>query len=328
MKRPACFPVSASKFPVPRLIGGTRTEVSDAQGRYRFVAIPPGDYNVKFELPGFSTVVHEAIRVALGFTANVNAEMRVASQQETITVRGDSPVVDTQSTRVTNTYEAEQMAHLPSARDFAALMASTPSVQASRVDVGGSAALSENSYRTYGILGTQDRPLVEGMLGSENTSLLFYTDYGSFEEVSINTAGNNAEMPGNGVYSSFIAKSGGNRYRGNVYLDYYNKSFSSVNIDDDLKRRGVTGSSTLRAEDTNRTDMYRDFNGDLGGYIAQGQGVVVSVVPAFGEQGRAAELSRASAAYAGRQPHRQADLQPEPEQQADRLHQPQQQEPA
>jgi hypothetical protein len=49
------------------------------------------------------------------------------------------------------------------------------------------------------------------MLGSENTSLLFYTDYGSFEEIAINTAGNNAEMPGNGVYSAFVAKSGGNQ---------------------------------------------------------------------------------------------------------------------
>jgi hypothetical protein len=83
-------------------------------------------------------------------------------------------------------------------------------VQAARVDVGGSAALSENSW-TYGVLGTQDRPLIEGMLGSENTSLLFYTDYGSFEEIAINTAGNNAEMPGNGVYSAFVAKSGGNQ---------------------------------------------------------------------------------------------------------------------
>jgi Carboxypeptidase regulatory-like domain/TonB dependent receptor len=251
----------------PSLIGGTRSEVSDAEGRYRFVAVPPGDYAVKFELPGFSATVYEEIRVGLGFTATVNAKMRVSTLEETVTVRGDSPVVDAQSTQVRNTYEAEQMAHLPSARDYAALMASTPAVQASRVDVGGSASLSENSYRTYGILGTQDRPLVEGMLGSENTSLLFYTDYGSFEEVAINTAGNNAEMPGNGVYSAFIAKSGGNRYSGNVYIDYYNEDFSAVNIDEDLKNRGVTGSDTLRAEDTNRTKMYRDFNADLGGYI-------------------------------------------------------------
>ena len=76
-------------------------------------------------------------------------------------------------------------------------------------------------------------------------------------------------MPGNGVYSLFIAKSGGNRYSGSVYIDYYNNGFSAVNIDDDLIARGVTGSDTLRAEDTNRTEMYRDFNADLGGYIVK-----------------------------------------------------------
>ena len=263
------LPGATVQISSPSLIGGPRTEVSDSEGRFRFVAVPPGDYAVKFEIAGFSTTVHEGIRVSIGFTASVNARLRVSTLEETVTVRGESPIVDAQSTHVRNVYEAEQMAHLPSARDFAALMASTPSVQASRVDVGGSAALSENSYRTYGILGTQDRPMVEGMLGSENTSLLFYTDYGSFEEVSINTAGNSAEMPGNGVYSLFIAKSGGNRYSGSVYIDYYNDSFSAVNIDDDLIARGVTGSDTLRAEDTNRTKMYRDFNADLGGYIVK-----------------------------------------------------------
>lgn len=253
----------------PALIGGPRVEVTDAQGRYRFVAVPPGDYRVMFEVPGFTRVVHEEIRVGVGFTATVNAALRLATQEETITVVGQSPVVDVQSTRVTNTYEAEQMAHLPSARDYAALMASTPAVQATRIDVGGSASLSENSYRTYGLLAAQQRPMVEGMLGSENTSLLFYTDYGSFDEVMISTAANNAEMPGNGVYTAFVAKSGGNQYHGNVYLDYYNKGFSSVNIDEELQRRGVTGSNTLRAEDTNRTEMYRDFNADLGGFLVR-----------------------------------------------------------
>ena len=169
--------------------------------------------------------------------------------------------------------------------------------------------------------------MVEGMLGSENTSLLFYTDYGSFEEVSINTAGNSAEMPGNGVYSLFIAKSGGNRYSGSVYIDYYNDSFSAVNIDADLIARGVTGSDTLRAEDTNRTKIIRDFNADLGGYIVKDKlwwygsyrySVNQVARPNFPVRPQDTQVSIVP----------EGDLQPQLQQQAVWLHQPQQQETA
>lgn len=245
---------------------GTRQDVSDAEGAYRFVAIPPGDYKLTFELPGFATLVREDIRVGGGFTATVNTEMQLATQQETITVTGQSPVVDTQATKITTTYAAGDLANLPNARDFAAIMAASPAVKVNRIDVGGSAALSENSYRVYGTQG-QDRPMVEGMLASEGTSLLFYTDYGSFQEVSVGAAANTAEMSGPGVFSQMIAKSGGNTYHGSVYLDYYGKSFQTRNIDDALIARGVTGGPNLDARDTNRTTKWHDVNLDSGGFL-------------------------------------------------------------
>src|SRR5687768_17280087 len=79
---------------------GTRTAVTDSDGTYRFTAVTPGDYVVLFELPGFSTVRNEGIRVSLGFTATVNAELTVASLQESVTVTGQSPVVDTSATQI------------------------------------------------------------------------------------------------------------------------------------------------------------------------------------------------------------------------------------
>ena len=144
---------------------GTRDAITDAEGRYQFAAIPPGEYKVTFTLPGFTTLVRENIRVTLGFTATVNAEMQVATQQETITVTGQSPVVDTQATRITNNFDAETMANLPSARDFPALMAETPGVSMTRIDVGGSAAMSETGFTVYGIdmSGNQNMLAVEGI---------------------------------------------------------------------------------------------------------------------------------------------------------------------
>jgi hypothetical protein len=246
---------------------GVRTDVTNQDGQYRFAAVTPGEYKVVFELPGFATMVREPIRVTLGFTATVDLEMQVATQQETITVTGASPVVDAQATKVTTNYDAQQMSNLPNARDYAGLMSTTPAVKVGRIDVGGSTSLSENNYRVYGIPNQQDRPLVEGMLSSEGTSLLFYTDYGSFAEVSVGAAGNSAEMPGSGVFTQFIAKSGGNTYHGTLYQDYYGKNWSTRNIDAEQLGLGVTGGSALDARDTNRTTTYHDTNADVGGFI-------------------------------------------------------------
>ena len=246
---------------------GTRSDVTNEQGQYRFAAVTPGEYKMTFELQGFANVVHESVRVTLGFTATVNVEMELASQRETITVVGSSPVVDTSATKVTTNYDAQQMSNLPNARDYAGLMSTTPAVKVNRIDVGGSTSLSEQSYRVYGIPNQQDRPLVEGMLASEGTSLLYYTDYGSFAEVSVGAAGNSAEMPGSGVFSQFIAKSGGNTYHGNFYQDYYGENWSTRNIDAEQLALGVVGGPGLEAEDTNRTTSYHDTNGDIGGYV-------------------------------------------------------------
>src|SRR5678815_1826128 len=73
---------------------GVRTAVTDQDGIYRFPAIPPGEYKITYELAGFSTVVREGIRVGLGFTAAVNVELKIASLTESVTVSGQSPVVD------------------------------------------------------------------------------------------------------------------------------------------------------------------------------------------------------------------------------------------
>src|SRR4029077_11767502 len=79
---------------------GVQTSVTDAAGLYRFPAVPPGTYTLTFELPGFNTLKRENIQIALGSTASVNGELTVASLNETVTVTGDSPVIDTSNTRV------------------------------------------------------------------------------------------------------------------------------------------------------------------------------------------------------------------------------------
>ena len=78
----------------PALIEKVRTAVTDGSGQYRIVNLPPGAYAVTFVLPGFNTVKREGIEISASFTASIDAEMRVGAIEETVTVTGESPVVD------------------------------------------------------------------------------------------------------------------------------------------------------------------------------------------------------------------------------------------
>ncbi len=132
---------------------GVQTAVTDTGGNYRFPALPPGTYTVTFELQGFNTLKRENIQISMGFTANVNVQLQVASVQETVTVTGDSPVIDTSNTRVQQNFKLEQLQELPNARDLWALLAVTPSVTMGRIDVGGNRAGTQTGYTSYGYSG-------------------------------------------------------------------------------------------------------------------------------------------------------------------------------
>jgi hypothetical protein len=252
---------------------GTPVAVTDQNGGYRFAALSPGEYSLTFELSGFGKVTRAGIVVSLGFTALVNIEMNLGSVAETVTVSGASPVVDLQSTNVTTHFDSERLASLPGSRDFWAVLAQTPAVAMTRMDVGGSGALTQQPYTVYGITSSAgvNRAVVEGIVvnegGGGGGSEMYYTDYGSFAEIAVNAVGNTAEMPSPGVLSQFISKSGGNAYHGNVYFDYENDSMEAHNIDDQQIAAGVQGSDVLDARDTNRLSELKDFNVDVGGFI-------------------------------------------------------------
>jgi hypothetical protein len=246
---------------------GVRTTVTDADGQYRFTAVPPGDYSLTFELPGFRSVRHEGIRVSVGFTATVNAELAVAALEESIVVSGQSPVVDTSATQIGNTFDAKQLSALPTSRDYFSLLAGSPAVQMNRIDVGGSTNGTQQGFTVYGTTG-QVRASIEGINATENTGAFGnYPDVGAMEEVQINTAGHSAEASTPGVQSQFISKSGGNQYRGTFFGGYSNESWQSFNIDQDQIDRGLQGGGGLDPEDVNRLSSYQDENVGFGGYL-------------------------------------------------------------
>jgi hypothetical protein len=254
----------------PSLMAPRRT-LTDEDGAYRFSAVPTGDHTLRFELAGFATLVRSGVQVGLGFTATVNAEMSPGGVSDSISVGGASPVVDLSSTEVTTRFDSEKLASLPGARDFFAIVANTPGVALSKMDVGGNGALSLQEYSAYGLRATTgvNRNEVEGIRvgGANGVNDNYFSDFASFAEIAITAVGHEASMPVPGTLSQYVSKSGGNAWHGAVYADFQDDALEATNIDEDQIARGLSGGPGLDVREVNRLQRFRDFNVDAGGFL-------------------------------------------------------------
>lgn len=245
-----------------------RTTLTNAEGRYRFASLPPGEYRLAFALDGFRTLEEPAIRVGLGFTATVDVALTVATLPEQVTVTGRSRLLDRHSTALAETFNASRLANLPSSRSIFALLANTPAVEVAHIEVGGGAGGTVRPYGAYGTRGF-NRPMLEGISVTGIFPTGFPLDFGSFEEVSVLTGAHGPEWPTPGVHMQLITKSGGNQYRGTLYADYENRRWQSYNVDEGQIARGARGGNGLSARDANRLWQYHDVNTDIGGFIVR-----------------------------------------------------------
>ncbi len=239
---------------------GTPTVLTNQEGIYRFPSLPPGEYKVTFSLAGFSTVIREGLRISAGFTATVDETLKLATLEETVQVVGASPVIDSVNTRLQTTFSADRIASLPLTREIWSILAASPAIQMSRIDVGGSTAGTQTGYRSYGI-SSQNEIVVEGINSTEASGTTgLYFDVGSFDEVNVGSAGQSADMGNPGSRSVMISKSGGNSYHADFYGDYETRAFQTTNIDAAQIQAGVVPG-------TNRIHSYYDVNANGGGYL-------------------------------------------------------------
>lgn len=250
----------------PALIEKVRTAVTDGEGRYNFVDLRPGTYSVVFALPGFNTLRREGIELTTGFTAAINAEMRVGSLEETVTVTGASPLVDTQNVRQQRVVTDELLTALPSSSmTLSNIGAIIPGVSGT-INVGGAAGLysmtSANTMLFHGKGGA--KTLVDGMR-INNMELGSSTGYipspGTLGEWVVDTGGVSAESVASGVGINYVPKDGANSFKGNFFAIYANDSLQSDNLTDTLRQRGL--------QTANKTQYVFDSEASLGGPLRQ-----------------------------------------------------------
>jgi hypothetical protein len=224
---------------------GERVATSDVDGSYRFQALPPGTYNLKFDMSGFKTLNREGIIITTAQTITVDVTLEIAAVAETITVTGESPVVDVKTTRMGGTFDETALHDVPSATDVWAVLAQAPGVRMRGYDVGGSHKSQQVPAEAFGIR-WQNRVLSDGVDSTESTGGTgFYYDYYAADEFNVSAAGADVEMTSPGYLISMSIKGGGNQFSGLYHIDYEGEDMVRENVDDELKGRGFTGNPNL-----------------------------------------------------------------------------------
>jgi hypothetical protein len=250
----------------PALIEKVRTAVTDESGRYRIVDLRPGTYAVSFTLTGFQSVRREGIELPGTFTATVDGELRVGSIEETITVTGDSPLVDVQSIRRQTVLDNDIISSIPASRSYNNLMQLMPNT----VTQAG-AAMDTQVVPGMVVFGGAGGRSNEGRVSIDGISVgsafngagvsSYIADVGNAREVTMITSGGLGEAENGGPSLNIVPKEGGNSLRGSFFAAGVTEGMIGSNYSSELRARGLTTPGETR--------KVWDFNLGVGGPLLQ-----------------------------------------------------------
>ncbi len=236
-------------------IGAPKVQVTSAEGLYRFLALPPGKYQLQFMLEGFSTVEYPNVTISVGGTATVNAELS-AAVEETITVTSEAPLLDERRMTQGNNVSAAELDQIPTARDPWSLLSQAPAVVIDRINVGGNESGQQSVFLGPGSNSADNTFAIDGVILTDMAAVgasLSYYDFGAFEEVQFTTSSADVTKATSGVTINQVTKRAGNEW-----------AFSTryLRTDGDLQSSAKTLPSGLKA---NEIDVVEEFGADVGG---------------------------------------------------------------
>jgi hypothetical protein len=255
-----------------------QVQVTDAQGRFRFLSLGPGSYGLKAELEGFSPVDYPTISINVGRSTELQITLNSAVK-DVITVTTESPLLDQRRISTGATVSQTELEKIPTARDPWAILQTTPGVLTDRINVGGNESGQQSQYVGPGSAGEQSVWSVDGVvitdMGANGSSPAYY-DFDSFEELQVTTGGSDSSIATGGVVLNMVTKRGTNEWRGSGRYYVADKSWQSDTSFDnsDLARAGAFNNSfngTNNAQPPfksgNRIVKVEDYGAELGGPI-------------------------------------------------------------
>ena len=243
-----------------------RVVTTSETGSYRVPELPIGTYSVTFELAGFRTTVLQDIRITIGFRAQVNGELELSTVQETVTVTGESPLVDTRETGTKTAFDLETLQNIPSARDPWVMLERTPGITMDRVNVGGSQSGQQSSYISRGASTGNNKWSVDGVditdMSATGSSPSYY-DFDMLQEMQVTTGGSDVTQQTGGVGINLVTRSGTDAFRGSARYYVTDEQFQADNVTDEVRAGGVGAGAPIQ--------NIQDMGFELGGPIKKGR---------------------------------------------------------
>src|SRR5215208_6249339 len=231
----------------PALIEKSRSTVTDGNGAYQIIQLQPGIYTVTFTLPGFSTYKRENLELGGNFVATVTAELKVGALTETITVSGETPLVDVRSASVQKVVTKEVVDAIPTGRLGINLAALQPGIilgagggvgqantnSLTSQDVGGTAGDTFTDLSIHGGKPAEQRQTIGGVSAATTIrfgeSLSSSPSFTAMQEMTVNTSGADAALAGGGVQINYVPRDGGNTFKGLLFFSGANSSMQGTN---------------------------------------------------------------------------------------------------
>lgn len=254
-------------------VGVAQTQLSDAQGRFRYVGLAPGTYRLQAHLDGFSPIEVDNLIVHVGRNTDVEVSLPPGIA-ETMTVTTEAPLLDERRIAKGNTFTLTELERIPTARDPWSVISSTPGVLLDRINVGGSETGSQALIVGPGSTSQQVVWALDGMIITDMAALGTapgFFDFDSFEEIEVTTGGSDASIASGGVVLNMVTKRGTNQWRASGRFYYSNENLrSKLDIDDsELGQAGAWNRFTPQTDfkQGNRIDFLRDWGLEGGGPV-------------------------------------------------------------
>ncbi len=254
--------------------GAPLTQVSDANGKFRFPGLAPGTYTVETSLQGFAPTRRENIEINIGRNTEVDLPLQIS---DIITIVAEkAPILDTRRPGPGQTVTLEDLERIPSVRDPWGVLQSTPGVLMDRMNVGGNESGQQSQFVGPGSLCDQAVWSLDGMVLTDMSALGSspgYYDFDAFEEMQVTTGGSDAATATGGVVLNMVTKRGTNEWRGSArYYVSDDSTQSDLEFDrGDLGRAGPwnNGRAQTAFKQGNRIVKIEDLGVEVGGPIVR-----------------------------------------------------------
>jgi hypothetical protein len=263
-------------------VGAPQVQVTDAQGNYRFVALDPGQYQLRAELEGYGIIEYPTLAIAGGRSSTVDVTLPGAVEA-VVTVTSESPLLDERKIQQGTTISQVELEKIPSARDPWAILTQAGGVISDRVNVGGNESGQQAVFVGLGVSDDENSFLLDGVeitdmaaIGASPT----YYDFDQFTQIQVGVGGTDITKTAPGVAVNLITKRGTNEFRGSArYLATKGGGFftrldqATPDISPaDLGRTGIGEASADQEEFLgNRIDNVEDIGVEAGGALVQDQ---------------------------------------------------------